>query len=170
VNLHFTSVEDHERESTFLENRFELTRTIIAGTHRLHSFRPISADKLEVRDFSANKEKRIKCVFVSSIPTPNNVMNITANIGYITAVYDHAWWLAYVTKRMPNSGEVEVNFLEPRGPSRSFNYATRADALVISSEDVLTVVNPTTATGRSYVLSQARSAAACSALTRKNVQ
>ena len=76
VSLNFTSVEDHERESIFLENRFELTRTI-ARSHRLHSFRPISADKLEVRDFSANEEKRIKCVFVSSNLTPNNVMNIT---------------------------------------------------------------------------------------------
>ena len=36
VNFHFTStsVEDHERESTFLEKRFELKRTI-AGTSPL---------------------------------------------------------------------------------------------------------------------------------------
>ena len=97
-------------------------------------------------------------------------MNITANIRYITAVYDHTCWLAYITETMPNSVEVEVSFLEPRGPSRSFNYPPRADILVISSEDVLTVVNPTTATGRSYVLSQAESAATCAALTRKTVQ
>ena len=76
---------------------------------------------------------------------------------------------AYVTKTMPNSGEIEVSFLEPRGSSQSFNYPSRA-VLVISSEDVLTVANPTTATGRSFVLSQAESAAACAALTRKTVQ
>ena len=82
MNFHFTSIEDHERESTFLEKRFESTRTI-AGTHRLHTFCPIFADKLEVRDFSANEEKRIECVFVNSSPTPNNVVNVTANTGYI---------------------------------------------------------------------------------------
>jgi hypothetical protein len=169
VNFHFTSIEDHERESTFLQKRFESTRTI-AGTHRLHSFRPISADKLEVREFSANEEKRIECVFVNSSPTPDNVVNVTANTGYITAVYDHVWWLAYITKTMPDSGEVEVSFLVPRGPSRSFHYPTRADILVISSEDVLTVVNPITATGRSYVLSQVEIAAAGAALTRKTAQ
>ena len=124
MNFHFTSVEDHKRESTLLLKRFELTRTI-ADSHRFHSFRPISAVKLEVRDFSANKEKRIECVFVSSSTTPNNVINNMANIGGITAaVYDHAWWLAYVTKTMPLSGEVEVSFLEPRGSSQSFNYPT----------------------------------------------
>ena len=109
-------------------------------------------------------------MFVNSGPTPDNVVNVTANTGYITAVYDHAWWLAYVTKTMPDSGEVEVSFLVPRGPSRSFHYPTRADILVISSEDVLTVVNPITATGRSYVLSQAEIAAAGTALTRKTAQ
>jgi hypothetical protein len=110
-------------ESTFLAKRFESTRTI-AGTHRLHSFRPISADKLEVRDFSANEDKRIECVFANSNTTCDNV-NITANTGYITAVYDRAWRLAYVTKAIPDSGKVEVSFLELRGPSRSFKYPTR---------------------------------------------
>lgn len=169
VNFHFTSVEDHERESTFLEKRFESTRTI-AGTHRLHSFRPISTDKLEVKDFSANEDKRIECVFANCNPSFDNVVNITANTGYITAVYDRAWWLAYVTKAIPDSGEVEVSFLEPRGPSRSFKYPTIADILVIGSEDVLTVVNPTTATGRSYTLSEAESEAAGAALMRKTAQ
>ena len=103
--------------------------------HRLYSFHPISADKLEVRDFSANEEKRIECVFVNSSPTPDNVVNVTANTGYIATVYDHVWWLAYVTKTMPDSGEVEVSFLMPRGPSRSFHYSTHADILVISSSD-----------------------------------
>ena len=155
-------------ESTFLAKRFESTRTI-AGTHRLHSFRPISADKLEVRDFSANEDKRIECVFANSNTTCDNV-NITANTGYITAVYDRAWRLAYVTKAIPDSGEVEVSFLELRGPSRSFKYPTIVDILVIGSEDVLTVVNPTTATGRSYTLSQAESAPAGAVLTCKTAQ
>ena len=50
-------------------------------------------------------------------------------------------------KAMPDSGEVEVRFLEPRGSSRSFKFPTLADILVIGHDDVLTVVNPTTATG-----------------------
>ena len=89
------------------------------SSHRLHTFCPISAVKLEVRDFSANKQKRIECVFMSSSTMSNNVVNITANIRYITAVYDHAWWLMYVSKTMPNSSKVEVSFLEPKGPGLS---------------------------------------------------
>ena len=151
MNFHFTSFEDHEHEATFLGKRFEATRTI-AGTHHLHCFRPISADKLEVREFSSSEGKCIECVFVNSNTTSNNVVNISTNTGYVTA----DWWLAYVTNAMLESSEVEVSFLQPRGPSRSFKYPSLPDILVTSSRDVLAVVNPTTATGRSYVLSHAQ--------------
>ena len=51
VNFHYATVEDHDRETTLLIKRFELTRTI-SGMHQLHSFCPISSEKLECREFS----------------------------------------------------------------------------------------------------------------------
>jgi len=42
------------------------------------------------------------------------------------AVYDHAWWLAFTCyENNANSDDVEVSFLEARGPSQTFNYPTR---------------------------------------------
>ena len=38
------------------------------------------------------------------------------------------------------------------GPSKSFRYPNRSDILIMSRSDVLTAVNPTTTTGRTYVL------------------
>ena len=50
----------------------------------------------------------------------------------------------------PDSNEVEVSFLYPHGPSKSFSYTDQSDVLIISLEDILRKVNPTTATGRVY--------------------
>ena len=49
---------------------------------------------------------------------------------------------------MPDSGEVEVTFQHPHGPAKSFKYPPGDDVLVMSYQDILTVVNPSTATGR----------------------
>ena len=44
--------------------------------------------------------------------------------------------------------EVAIDFLNPRGPARSFTYPKRPDNLVVGMGDILTTAHPTTATGR----------------------
>ena len=85
--------------------------------------------------------------------------------GYVTAIYDGSWWLAYVLNTLSDSAEVELNFLHPHGPSRSFSYPSRPDKLVISPHDILMVVDPKTVTGRMYTLSSEEMAAATQATT-----
>jgi hypothetical protein len=134
-----------------LEHRFQLARTI-AGTHRLHCFVPLSAQLVEVRDFSSSLKKRVERISLTS-DTTSTAIRITSVNGYVTAKYDGHWWLACVMQTMPDSNEVEVSFLYPHGPSKSFSYPDQSDVLVISAEDILTKVNPTTATGRVYAIS-----------------
>ena len=43
--------------------------------------------------------------------------------------------------------------LHPHGPTKSFYYPQRCDILIMPRQDILTAVNPTTSTGRSYLLS-----------------
>jgi len=59
-----------------------------------------------------------------------------------------------------DSEEVEVSFLHTAGPSRSFTFPKPADVLVIAEGHILMMVNPTTATGRAYQLSNIEAAAA----------
>lgn len=96
-----------------------------------------------------------------------SVANIVHFKGYITAKYDGHWWLGCVLKTIPESEEVEISFLHPHGPSRSFKYPTQADILLMRCEDILTAVNPTTVTGRSYTLSEAEILAATERLAAK---
>ena len=113
-NFRYTTVAEHEYEATLLNERFETSRTI-AGTHRLHSFRPISSNELEVRAYSSSNDKRIECV--SSVKKDcGKMMKLSAIQGYVTARYDGSWWLGCITKSTPDSEELEISFLQPKGP------------------------------------------------------
>ena len=74
------------------------------------------------------------------------------------------WWLACVTKSLPDSEEVEVSFLHPYKPAK---YPFSDDVLVMSYHDVLTLVNPSTATGRDYVLLELEMMVASTTLSSK---
>ena len=71
--------------------------------------------------------------------------------GYVTCVYVNQWWVAYTLETHDDTEEVTLSFLHPHGPSQ---YPSRPDIFTVSGSDVLTRVNPTTATGRVYKLSQ----------------
>ena len=117
---------------------------------------------MEVRDFSLSLLKRLERV----IPRiDSGIVNIARINGYVTAMYDGSWWLAYVLNTLSESAEVELNFLYPHGPSRSFSYPSRPDTLVISLHDILTIVDPKTITGRKYTLSSDEMVAATRAAT-----
>lgn len=146
----------HEAEN--LLKRFESARTI-PGTQKLHSFCPLSMDTVEVRPFSAFREGRVERV--SSV---KECVTFSSIKGYVVAVYDGNWWLACVEECMPSTGEVKLNFLHPHGPSPSFTFPFRPDRLVMDHQDVLLVVEPVTATGRTYTLSTKDTAAASNAL------
>ena len=161
VNFYYATVDKYEREARLLNARFESARTI-AGTHRLHCFRPVSAEIMEVRDFSLSPVKRLERVVHR---TDSNTVNVARINEYVTAMYDGFWWLAYVLNTLGDSAEVELNFLYPHGPSRSFSYPTRPDRLLISLQDILTVVDPKTVTGRMYTLSTEEMDAATRAAT-----
>jgi hypothetical protein len=168
VNFYFATVDEHELESNLLSKRFEVARTI-AGTHKLHSFRPISLQELEVRDFSASEEKRVERVSVTKAASKDSFIKFSAIRGYVTVQYDGYWWLACVTNAMHDTEEVEVTFLHPHGPSKSYKYPTKTDNLGISIHDILTMVNPSTATGRMYTLSQTEMTTASAALAARDL-
>jgi len=47
----YTTTEQYDHEISLLSSRFDSSRTI-AGTHRLHCSRPLSAQLVEVRELS----------------------------------------------------------------------------------------------------------------------
>ena len=70
-------------------------------------------------------------------------------------VDDRKWWLACVLQLHPdNETQVRVTLLHPPGPSNSFRYPTSEHIVMVTTRDILTVVDPRTRTRRVYTLSK----------------
>jgi len=72
--------------------------------------------------------------------------------GYVIVLYDNVWWIAYILEKDAEKSMVCVSFLHPKGPSKSFYFPENGDVLRVPKDNILTKVNPTTTTGRFYVL------------------
>lgn len=51
------------------------------------------------------------------------------------------------------NAQVKLSFLHPSGPSTSYSFPSKPDVLLVPIQDILTIVNPTTVTGRVYNIS-----------------
>lgn len=121
VYFEYCSNEDYKREQQNLERRFQNARTF-PGTRKLHSYVPISVDKVQVRPFSTCitfKEER-----VTSGETDIAVESIS---GFVTCLSDGQWWLACVVQVHVENSRVKLTYLHPHGPSNSFKYPAVQD-------------------------------------------
>jgi hypothetical protein len=95
-----------------------------------------------------------------------NVFNITNKLhlqeeeyqvehirGFATCEYDRKWWLACVLH--VNNREIQPTFLHPFGPSKPFMYSSAPDILWVPASKV----DPGTAVGHTYVISEKESCA-----------
>ncbi len=154
----YCSIEEYKREQATLERRFVRAQTI-PGTRKVHSFVPISKDRLRTRFFSSSTTSKEKRVASSESELPLKQIS-----GFVTCLYDEKWWIACVLQVDADHDEVTVNFLHPHGPSRSFRYPQVQDILSIPMSDILTKVDPRTVTGRVYTLTRKESGAASNKL------
>ena len=151
VSFEYCSTEDYKREQTHLEERFQQSRTI-PGTRKLHSFAPISKDRVKTRVFSSSvisKEERVT--------SQESELPVEQISGFVTCYYNEHWWVACVLQLHADTSEVKLTFLHPHGPSHSFRYPRVQDILIIPVSDILTTVDPRTTTGRVYTLTQKES-------------
>eukprot|EP00731_Ephydatia_muelleri_P017532 Em0010g630a len=148
IHFSYGTLQEHKDEADFLAERFKYSRTV-PGTRSFHSFIPISISSVEVRPYSLGTMKRTERVTSAHVPEP---VPLSAIKSYVTVAYGGDCWLGYVTKVDMESRLVEVNFLHPQLPAKSYIYPRRQDILDVDPTDILTLVSPTTATGRSYTL------------------
>ena len=125
----------------------------------------MSGETVEVKEFFSSPDSRVERVLKSPVAVNTMSVKLSDIKGYVTAKYDGRWWLGCVIQTFAEANEVEVNFLHPYGPATSYRYPHSADILVMSCQDVLTIaVQPSTSTGRTYLLTAAETDAANTAL------
>ena len=130
----------------------------VMGTQRTHSFVPLPGSRcmMRVREYLSQISND-----VVKVTCGHDAVNLSDIDGtYITCSYDDQWWLAYVLMVLMESDEANVSFLHPAGPSPSFSFPQRPDTLTIGRQQILTTVEPLTATGRVYRLSSSEMTAA----------
>ena len=87
--------------------------------------------------------------------------------GFVTCLYDSTWWLGCVLNVNSSSDEIQVSFLHPPGPSPSFVYPSNSDILWVSRQSILTKVDPSTVTGRTYKITESGSKLASQTLLKR---
>ena len=148
VYFGYCSNEEYSREKSSLERRFQLSRTI-PGTRKLHSFAPVSNSTVEVRLYSSSDASRKERVTLTKNDIPPE--SIT---GFVTCSHDGSWWLACVLEVCSDTKEVKLTFLYPHGPANSFKYPEPHIIHTIPMDDILTLVDPRTRSGRVYSLTK----------------
>ena len=151
IHFAYADAKDIEDTEKSIKDRLDGSKSI-TGTQKLHAFLAIPNSKVEVM----TKEYSLAACHVNervSLFPSKELIPMEQIQNYVTCEYDGRWWLALVLETTNETKEVKVNFLHPAGPSPSFNFPRREDTLVVPQESILTKVSPTTATGRTYQLS-----------------
>lgn len=161
MHFGFATLTEHEQEAKLLEDRLKRSRTV-PGTQKVHSVIPVSSTAVEVKPFSSSTVSRIERVSldhqtVAALPT-------SAIGGYVTVAYDGCCWIGCVLSINSQDRNITVKFLHPHIPATSFFYPQHEDILEVDPLDILTIVHPITATGRTYNLTRNEMQEATSAL------
>ena len=90
INFNFFTISEYEPEATLLANRFESSCTI-AVTYKLYDIKLLSAEFVEMKEFSSSTKSRTKKVIDYSIE--QKTVRTSELKSYITAKYDNHWWL-----------------------------------------------------------------------------
>lgn len=109
AHFDYCSSNDYEAEQKYLEEQFMKSCTI-PGTRKLHSFIPISKDKLQEKTFSGSSSSREERVTTSEADLPPESITgfVTCRVGV---------WLVY-----PDESRVKLILLHPPEPSSSYKY------------------------------------------------
>ena len=148
VHFDYCSSTDYEVEQKNLEQQFMKALTI-QGTRKLHSFIPISKDKLLVKAFSASSSCREERVTSTGDDLPTESIS-----GFVTCMVDRKWWLACVLHLSLDESKVKLTLLHPSGLSSSFKYPPTKHIVTVATKNSLTTLNARTRTGRVYTLSK----------------
>eukprot|EP00731_Ephydatia_muelleri_P014922 Em0008g642a len=153
IGIHFAyaTSQEYEEEAKLLKERFSHSKTI-PGTRSFHSFIPNSNFSVEVKPYSKSTKKKIEKVTSAHIHVAQDTLQLSTLKGYVTVTYEENCWLGQVMKVDLQARLVEVNFLHPKLPAKSYFYPQHQDILEVDPSDILTIVNPTTPTGRRYYL------------------
>ena len=70
------------------------------------------------------------------IPIRADIGNI-AQLSYISCVYNLLWWVGLVNKTDEEQGDVDVQFMHPHGPRKTFNWPQGGDSCYVPIKNIV---------------------------------
>ena len=133
-----------------INKRVEDGRTV-PGTRGSHHFVPQGGTKIshklcsEDESFAATFDFKIPCHVLLSDVTPST---------YVTCVYNGFWWVGLVQQVNHDEGDVEIQFMHPPGPRKTFNWPRRTDQCPVPITNVICGIQvpKTHSTGRQFTI------------------
>ena len=147
--------EDLQEVRKVQEERFKIGRTV-PGTRGYHFFEPLTANQLRYKKtsydpqftgtFSFQELEMLTCVALTDL----GIMQ------YVACTYQGFWWIGLVTDRSLEYDDVQVRFMHPHGPKRTFYWPAKEETCWVPSQEIISTVEaPTTRNGRMYNISNA---------------
>lgn len=150
-NIHFSLISQkiilESRKS--LNDRFSKAKTV-PGTRSFHHFIPKSKDQIATKRVSSDGNFCTIFDFSNELPSLR-MIDISIN-NYIVCIYDDHWYYGLVLDKDELECDIQVKFLHPHGPAKSFFWPSREDICWIPMCNIMSRVNPpvTKGSGRMY--------------------
>lgn len=130
---------------------------------KLHQFKPIDKEHLEVRKFSSSPDFKVCRVAGCSENLQDNDI-----VGYVTVEFGSSWKLGYVMDKNPTTKVAKLTLLKPDGPSQKFKFPKKSVIIEIPYCKLLTSANVKTKDGIDFLLLKVDNMKADAALKKRN--
>jgi len=68
-------------------------------------------------------------------------------------MYDGKWWVGNIQNITEEENDIQVTFMHPHGPAKSFKWPSKPDVCWVPLEGILSVLRPpVTSNGRQYYI------------------
>ena len=145
VIFKFISKADVDNTRVILNKRFEGV-TQIPGKRSFHEFSPIDQYSIEMKRTSEDKEPS----YVHNFKNQTKQNSVVQVLDYVSCLYDNKWRVGIITNADKEEEDVQVKFMHPPGPSRSFQWP-HVDIYWVPNDHILCKIDiPITSSGRFY--------------------
>ena len=116
-----------------MEKRFEDGK-MVPGTRSSNHFIPQSASQIGHK--LCSEDDLFVDIHDFKIPTRADIGNIAPS-SYISCVYNSLWWVSLVNKVDKEQGDVDVLFMHPHGPQKTFNWPQGGDSCYVPIKNIV---------------------------------
>ena len=152
VHVIFISSEEMVPIRSMLDTRFS-TATTLPGTRSFHQYTPLSESVMAAKRVSEDELYALEFNLV--LGKTNLVKLADPNMSdFIVCSYDEKLWVGLVDVVDKEHDDVQVKFMHPSYPARSFSWPRKDDVCFVPIVNVACIIGaPVTVTGRQYKLS-----------------